>query len=613
MGAEQRGRQHAGPAVEQHHGLGPGFDLCGEVGDRRLGQHRHQPREQGGLHISHGADMGEVLRPAAFDHVAGDGEGRAGEADQGRGIEPLGRQARPHALDRLQDRRDRQDHTVRIEGVDAGMIGQARQYRPLALRVAQAVAECPGQHQDVAEQDCPVHAEPADRLQRYLGGQIGIGAERDEVARLGADLSVFRQVTASLAHQPDRRRPDGLPAKDTKQGLRWVTRHRVHRLHLTDKRYLERDVVSVGGVKPGVPRHPPSIPVPSTRKRRGKRLHLSFLSRSSPRPGQPSFSVPRLAVCTGYPHYSKRDTTGGVSEPVIPVIIAFMTVDRLNLHLVSDATGETLNAIARATTAQFEHVDIIYHRWSLIRTRFQLHRVLEGIETEPGPVLSTLVDKALRSDLELTCGRLEVPLVNVLDPVMNLLAEHIGEQAAARPGKQYVLNADYFRRIDAMHYVLAHDDGQAQPGLAEADVILVGVSRSSKTPTCFYLANRGIKAANVPLVPNLPQPPELEAPHCPVIGLTLDAKVLIDIRWHRLKLIGTGANAGMVRQNGAEYVGEEAVKAELLWARRLCVSRGWPVIDVTRRSIEETAATVLQLMDAWHERQAKAMQPAPTA
>ena len=139
-----------------------------------------------------------------------------------------------------------------------------------------------------------------------------------------------------------------------------------------------------------------------------------------------------------------------------------------------------------------------------------------------------------------------------------------------------------------------------------------GVSRSSKTPTCFYLANRGVKAANVPLVPGLPQPPELANPHCPVVGLTLDAKALIDIRRHRLKLIGTSDNMAMVRQNGTEYVDEEAVKAELLWARRLCTGRGWPVIDVTRRSIEETAATVLQLMDAWHERQAAAAQVTAT-
>jgi [pyruvate, water dikinase]-phosphate phosphotransferase / [pyruvate, water dikinase] kinase len=290
-----------------------------------------------------------------------------------------------------------------------------------------------------------------------------------------------------------------------------------------------------------------------------------------------------------------------------------MAIDRMNLHLISDATGETINAIARATTVQFDHVDIVYHRWSLIRSRLQLHRVIGGIEAEPGPVLSTLVDRALNVELEAACQRLAVPVINVLQPVMGLLQEFIGTTGAARPGKQYVLNADYFRRIDAMHYVLAHDDGQAQPGLTEADVILVGVSRSSKTPTCFYLANRGVKAANVPLVPGLPQPSELAHPHCPVVGLTLDAKSLIDIRRHRLKLIGNSDNMAMVRQNGTEYVDEDAVKAELLWARRLCTERGWPVIDVTRRSIEETAATVLQLMDAWHERRDAAAQPAPPA
>ena len=277
----------------------------------------------------------------------------------------------------------------------------------------------------------------------------------------------------------------------------------------------------------------------------------------------------------------------------------------MNLHLVSDATGETLNSIARATVSQFEQPEITYHRWSLIRTRFQLHRVLEGIESEPGPVLSTVIDKALRNDLETTCLRLGVQVVNVLDPAMEMLQAHIGTQAQSRPGRQYVLDADYFRRIDAMHYVLAHDDGQAQAGIAEADVVMVGVSRSSKTPTSFYLANRGIKAANVPLVPGTPDPPGLESPVCPVIGLTLDPLALIEIRRHRLKLIAAGNDTGKVRQDSSEYVDVEAVKAELLWARRLCTRRGWPVIDVTRRSIEETAATVLQLMDAWHDRRRK--------
>ena len=282
-----------------------------------------------------------------------------------------------------------------------------------------------------------------------------------------------------------------------------------------------------------------------------------------------------------------------------------MAPERLNLHLVSDATGETLNSIARATVSQFEHASIVYHRWSLVRTRFQLHRVLEGIEAEPGPVLSTLLDRGLRDDLARVCERLQLSVVNVLDPVLGMLQEQIGEQAASRPGRQYVLDADYFRRIDAMHFVLAHDDGQAQAGIAEADVILVGVSRSSKTPTSFYLANRGVKSANVPLVPGLPDPPGLAEPRCPVIGLTLDPRALIEIRRHRLRMIGQSP----MRQDTNDYIDAESVKEELLWARRLCNRRGWPVIDVTQRSIEETAATVLQLMEAWHIRQRQGATP----
>ncbi len=283
-----------------------------------------------------------------------------------------------------------------------------------------------------------------------------------------------------------------------------------------------------------------------------------------------------------------------------------MSNARLNLHLVSDATGETLNAIARATVVQFEHAHILYHRWSLIRTRFQMHRVVEGIEAEPGPVLSTLLDRGLRMELETACQRLGVPVVHVLDPVLAMLSNEAGEQAGSRPGRQYRLDDDYFRRIDAMHYVLAHDDGQASAGIAEADVVLVGVSRSSKTPTSFYLANRGVKAANVPLVPNLPLPVALEAPHCPVIGLTVEVDRLVEIRRHRLRAIGAGQAPASTTQRGGEYVDREAVAAELLWARRLCTKHGWPVIDVTRRSIEETAAAVLQHVEVWHmHRQAK--------
>lgn len=280
-----------------------------------------------------------------------------------------------------------------------------------------------------------------------------------------------------------------------------------------------------------------------------------------------------------------------------------------NLHLVSDSTGDTLNSMARAVLARFEEPMVVQHRWSLVRSRLQLDRVLEGIQSEPGPVLFTLVDRSLRLALEEVCMRLGVRSMSVLDPVLDIMQQEIGERAQAKRGAQHVMDADYFRRIDAMHYVLAHDDGMSTGGVHDADVLLVGVSRSSKTPTCFYLANRGIKAANIPLVPGAVLPIELDVIGCPIIGLTIDVESLIDIRRHRLRLIG----AGGVRQDTNDYVDHDAVKAEILAARRLCVQRGWPVIDVTRRSIEETAATVVQLMEAWHQRRrdAKQAKPAP--
>lgn len=275
-----------------------------------------------------------------------------------------------------------------------------------------------------------------------------------------------------------------------------------------------------------------------------------------------------------------------------------MPARNTNLHLVSDSTGETLNSIARAVLARFDNPGVIQHRWFLVRSRMNLDRVVEGIEQEPGPVIFTLADSSLRHTLEETCGRLGVPSLSVLDSVMELLQGEIGLRATDKRAAQHVMDADYFRRIDAMHYVLSHDDGQGTAGIMNADVVLVGVSRSSKTPTCFYLANRGVKAANVPLVPGAPLPPELENPPCPVVGLTIDPVSLIDIRRHRLKIIG----AGGVRVGENEYVDPDAVKQEILAARRLCAAHGWPVIDVTRRSIEETAATVMQQVELWHQR-----------
>lgn len=262
---------------------------------------------------------------------------------------------------------------------------------------------------------------------------------------------------------------------------------------------------------------------------------------------------------------------------------------QFHLHLVSDATGETINSVARACVIQFDQVRPVEHFWNLVRTDRQLDLVLEGIESHPGLVMFTLVDETLRRRLQDFCREMQVPCIPVLDPLINALAAYLGLESQRQPGRQHALDAEYFGRMDAMEFALAHDDGQSSWNLHEADVILMGVSRTSKTPTCVYLANRGIKAANVPIVPGCPLPPELDKLTRPlIVGLTKDADRLIQIRRNRLKLLNQG--------EGSSYVDPEIVRNEVTEARRMFTRRGWPVIDVSRRSIEETAAEIMMLL-----------------
>ena len=264
-------------------------------------------------------------------------------------------------------------------------------------------------------------------------------------------------------------------------------------------------------------------------------------------------------------------------------------VRRFHLHLVSDATGETIHGVARACLVQFEGVEAIEHVWSLIRTVGQMDRVLADVKEHPGIVLFTLVNPDLRERLREGCRNLQTPCIAVLDPVILALAGFLGRQASGQPGLQHELDAQYFARIDAMTFALVHDDGQSARSYDEADVILIGVSRTSKTPTCIYLANRGIKAANVPVVPGCPLPDELLAARHPlVVGLTKDAGQLVHIRRNRLR--------HLAQDEQTDYVDPDAVREEVAQARRLCTENGWPVLDVTRRSIEETAATIIQML-----------------
>jgi regulator of PEP synthase PpsR (kinase-PPPase family) len=259
-----------------------------------------------------------------------------------------------------------------------------------------------------------------------------------------------------------------------------------------------------------------------------------------------------------------------------------------HFHLVSDATGETILSVTHAAVAQFEDVEAVEHVWALVRSRRQMDRVLAAIEANPGVVIYTLVDQARRDQLTLGCQKLDVPCVPVLDPVLGVLSTYLGQPVKGLPGEQHTLDADYFARVDAIQFVLRHDDGQSPYDIDEADVIVVGVSRTSKTPTCFYLANRGLKAANVPIVPSVPVPDELLRAKRPlVVALIQSADRLVQVRKNRMT---------MLKQEGeSDYVEPAAVRRELAYARKLYEENDWPVIDVTRRSIEETAAAILQL------------------
>ena len=259
-----------------------------------------------------------------------------------------------------------------------------------------------------------------------------------------------------------------------------------------------------------------------------------------------------------------------------------------HLHLVSDSTGETLIAVARAVAAQYEGVSAIEHVYPLVRSSRQLDRVLSEIDAAPGIVLYTLVETELASALEEKCRDLGCPHLSVLAPVHSLIEAYIGAPSTARPGAQHMLNAEYFKRIDAMNFTLLHDDGQLPGDLDEADVLLLGVSRTSKTPTSIYLANRGLKTANIPLVPGQPPPPELDhVRKALVVGLVASPERIVQIRQNRL--------LSLKADDDTAYVDREAVAEEIALSRRLFARRNWPVIDVTRRSIEETAAAILDL------------------
>ena len=268
---------------------------------------------------------------------------------------------------------------------------------------------------------------------------------------------------------------------------------------------------------------------------------------------------------------------------------------KFNLHLVSDSTGETVSSVARAAVAQFDDVEPEEFSWTLVRTPSQMERVIEAIGENPGAVLYTIVDNSLRDMLKIVCAKRGLPCIAVITSVVSELSNYLGMETHALPGKQHALNDEYFTRVDAINYALAHDDGQGHWELDEADIVLVGPSRTSKSPTCIYLAYKGYKAANIPFVLGCPLPPSLEYLKKPlVIGLTISPERLQQIRKSRL--------LSLKQDEETNYVDMEHLQQEVIESRKLFHKHKWPIIDVTRRSVEETAANIIQYAKKYQEK-----------
>lgn len=265
-----------------------------------------------------------------------------------------------------------------------------------------------------------------------------------------------------------------------------------------------------------------------------------------------------------------------------------------HLHLISDSTGETLTTMAKAAAVQYSQVRPIEHVHPLVRTPRQLARVLRQVEELPGIVLYTVVNRELIDDIERRCRELKLPSLHVLQPIMMIFESYLGAPQTPVVAGQHTLDAAYFGRIDALNFTMAHDDGQLPQDLNTADIVILGISRTSKTPTSIYLAQRGYKTANLPLVPSIELPAHLTEPHTAfVVGLVASPERIAEIRRNRVQLLAD--------RNLDDYVDRAQIANEIAYSRRLCAKYGWPVIDVTRKSVEETAATIISLLQDRNE------------
>lgn len=261
----------------------------------------------------------------------------------------------------------------------------------------------------------------------------------------------------------------------------------------------------------------------------------------------------------------------------------------INIHLISDSTGETLSSVARAVLSQFEGVESNDFIWPLVRTKPQLDRVMESITKDPGIVMYTILHDELIEDLKKQCYKMKVPCIPVLSHIIGEFSKYLGMNISQTIGRQHLLDGEYFSRVEAISYTITHDDGQSSWDLYDSDIVIIGVSRTSKSPTSVYLSCRGYKTANIPFVSIETIPAtvyDLKKPL--IVGLTINPEKLMQIRQTRLALLG--------QEMGIDYVDLESIKNEIAESRKLFAKLNCSIIDVTRRSVEETAAKIIQLV-----------------
>ena len=270
-------------------------------------------------------------------------------------------------------------------------------------------------------------------------------------------------------------------------------------------------------------------------------------------------------------------------------------IDTYQIYLISDSTGETLDRIFLALKAQFVNIEYKVHSYSFTRTENQILKILEEAKKKNNSIiLYTIVDNSLAKYLANKSDEKKIPCFGILGNLILSFSKLLNQKASHQPSGQHALNDEYYKRIEAIQFTMNHDDGNLVNEVEKSDIILLGVSRTSKTPTSIYLANKGFKTSNIPLVNEKSIPEKLKKTpniNC-VVGLTAEPERLVDIRKNRLTSLKEIENT--------KYIDIEIIRNEIEEAKKTFKKYKWPMIDVTRKSVEETAASIIKIYEIYN-------------